>query len=73
MIDLETFRKEYHKEHSISCPYCGCERLQCNYNEWTYSNDAQESVYREDCEKEFIIKVIVDITYECIKLEDVKD
>jgi hypothetical protein len=71
----ELFKKyeaKYHREHNIFCPYCNKEQsIETIYDCVTYwGDDGDKKIYCGDCGKEFIVKEIVDRTFEARKIED---
>jgi DNA-directed RNA polymerase subunit RPC12/RpoP len=71
----DDWHERYEKEHNIFCPYCNTKQSQetmyenhCTY--WGEPEEKEETC--NECGKTFIVKEIVDRTFEIIKVEELK-
>jgi DNA-directed RNA polymerase subunit RPC12/RpoP len=70
---MKDWHDEYEREHNIFCPYCNKKQSQDTMYEncVTYwGDDGDKEVCCQDCGKDFIVKEIVDRTFEARKIEE---
>lgn len=69
---LKKFEAKYHKEYNIFCPYCNKKQsIDTMYECVTYhGDDGDKEINCEDCGRKFIVKEIVDRTFESRKIGD---